>query len=1207
MLVDARRTQSKWKNQHQCCQHMKHGVAQGACSNFLLGKTIKKETNFPIAGMNRIQRDIKVAVINRSKHWDQIRPSLFDDFTFKFPQLKFNEDGANIRLDFFFDTASTNFFEIGDNPYERPYLFIYLMDLKANGNASDDDLDQVRDWSANANMTRTTFLILVFQEDRTFFGSKDQFNPYPFVADPVDIGSVIAVPYKKKFKIPDQTIENVRKNVIDKIISDFEAYDSFAYTIATKGNTNPMRTAHLRVWHHLHVYSFGYLANAYRGFISNHREMLSKFSGTLQDLLNQDIVSDYIKEFPLYKEDTETSVLMFALHGALCVDYHKSCSSQLVVDFFKHFIGLRKLCVTDEDHHAVNVWGIKNILIIWPIGYLNTFRVLGLQVRLFCLMDEENDPRVSELFQQIWSKAPRHMKYTLQGRYVKYLKRNDLPINQKPFVSKSAWNINAQEIHIQYYNVLNNCKHLPNFKQMVEKLATAILNDRTPLLQYKNDCLMKLRDATPRTDKVHLENPFYLPVSVKSTVFSSAIPSGSSFSLFVKVKMPSWCKIIFDSASISFQRMERIRMQEAVINFPDLENPLHFGTFLAFEGVWQIVGLTLSLGSCELNWDLSQRLKNYKIIMEPHEKHHVDVEFPCLNHQPNVPLKMKLKLDYRNLATFTLKNRLFIRPKTVVIPPQNGYAIFVPVPNRFINAGIDTESYEIATPVDDLPTPDVPKPSIPEPLPGSFPPNPYSGARRVRPGVLAQQLKAQQAAHNRPPTMTDSTAESSDCGIEIQTDGSQSIFDLSEQGHRSSFLESDPNSYDQNGSEMNTKSESGEQSESGDAPEKAENEENKSSNNENNEPEGKNEEDEKKPESDQAEPDSDAIPEGDTDETVEIIDSVGKEDDEIMIANSDFDSNDITKISSQAAPSSLVNQSVLPTFETSTSGAPRAPPSPIASRFNNLNIVAPSSVNLTAMQSKRRVSMSRPRKNSNSTSVQFTIDEKGSIKFIGMVPSQGFVTIPITFIVQDENLTECRLKLKTKIDKSLERFVFEFKIFNPIVVSSRVSTSKVNQIEIKNICDTKLNLINFHKPILPHTSYFFLAKPEEKQVVLQLNEDIGVSQDFVINLEEIARRPKIELKILCDVNDLTAGWPFKIIAPIQPCKLFKLITNNDFAVSGCIETTNFNGGNICYMLIPLKSGRLCLPTFEIDNIQSETTPKYVHAKGSKVLGLGPFF
>ena len=118
-------------------------------------------------------RDIKIALNDESELWKDLCPRIFSTYFFElpsFPKCANDEKSANLVPKFIpYEQSLVAYNEIGNNPYMRPFLYLYVFEIK-NDEISEETIDKISRWIETCKILGTTYLFILIQEVKKMFG-----------------------------------------------------------------------------------------------------------------------------------------------------------------------------------------------------------------------------------------------------------------------------------------------------------------------------------------------------------------------------------------------------------------------------------------------------------------------------------------------------------------------------------------------------------------------------------------------------------------------------------------------------------------------------------------------------------------------------------------------------------------------------------------------------------------------------------------------------------------------------------------------------------------------------------------------------------------------------------------------------------------------------------------------------------------------------
>ncbi|OHT09527.1 hypothetical protein TRFO_21575 [Tritrichomonas foetus] len=620
----------------------------------------------------RIFRSIKVACIDESTLWKTVKTQIFNDYVFELPtfeNLEINEKGAKMQIEFIdYDLALAAYNDIGNDPYLRPFLYLYVVDIK-NDEIDRDKIEKINNWIENRKILETTYMVILIQEDRKVFGAVKPINIEQITGSTAENNDIIIFSYKSKKPIPEQLIEEVRNSTRDHIIADCQIYQKAIRDKLEKPSNNAKLNVRFTVWSNLLLFFYGFIETALEGFTKNYIGFISDSDVTLDELLNTDIDSDQITIYPFTENQEPIDSLMFAFYGAMAISHAKIDFDNMVKLFFRHFAFIRSKCVTEEDHVRTNQWGEKAIDTM-----LNLREILNNQPKVaskllfkkYLLVEERDGSELESIYKQLRSVLTEKYEITaLDIRFLNWQKKKGLQFINFDSTVNIGWQSITKSLEIKYYEAIEK-----NEIKAAIKIAINLIKDKAQYNQ-KAEILKSMIDQS--NEKIVINAPFRIHVQLKSDAFMKSVPGGSPFMLHAHFRTPKWLPVNFDIALIKFRQASTNKNKIEMVHKANgqFNKPVSFKCYLHAPGTWFITDIGVKYNKILFVWDINEL--HYTINVDEHDDIPISVDFPRII-TTSKQMITTVKIDYSNVLTNSFSHTFSFSDESATIPAQNGEA-----------------------------------------------------------------------------------------------------------------------------------------------------------------------------------------------------------------------------------------------------------------------------------------------------------------------------------------------------------------------------------------------------------------------------------------------------------------------------------------------------------------------------------------------------
>jgi hypothetical protein len=559
------------------------------------------------------------------------------------------------------------FLEPGEDPYRRPFLYLYFVDVRFGQQLSPAQIEEFSAWLAKITITQVTFLVVVSQEVRKFGGKA--LDVSRLSSDPAVTQNIMVVPCRGR-EIGEGYVERVRQWTRDRIASDFwHCHEDVQLKIGRPAvASKKWFCARLKIWQSLLLFSFGFIDSAEVGLTESYQQLIIEDEATLDTCLSCYLDRDQIEVYPMCAENAPGPVLMFALQCLMAVKYRKTQRNVIVLLFFNYFAHLRGKCTSPEDQRRVSRWGEIAIGSLLALTLLRQNRKLApaLVSRLFYLILERDGDELQEQYDRLITLLPDcHQKRAMQSRFYLWQSERKRPTVALPFEKVVHWKFGADAALLAFNAASDNA----NKQQMIFH-AQWLLAHRTPVAD-KRSVLERIADV----DRVSMQNPFM--ISVRRIVCDRAtetVPVYSPFTISLSVQGPDWMPTEYIKSSLVASLVppgDDTRPYWGSRDNVKITDRLVFSCALPKPGTWVFGHFYLKYRKMLLIWDLLEPVFVTVIESAPPP---ISVRFPGLM---TSQMNAKIAIDLRQVLAPKMIFRFTFAEKVAVMPPQAGRAKLV--------------------------------------------------------------------------------------------------------------------------------------------------------------------------------------------------------------------------------------------------------------------------------------------------------------------------------------------------------------------------------------------------------------------------------------------------------------------------------------------------------------------------------------------------
>lgn len=656
-------------------------------------------------------RDIKIALNDESELWKDLCPRIFSTYFFElpsFPKCANDEKSANLVPKFIpYEQSLVAYNEIGNNPYMRPFLYLYVFEIK-NDEISEETIDKISRWIETCKILGTTYLFILIQEVKKIFGkSVKPINIEQITGSIEDENDFIIFQVKQKKPISDQIIETVRNATKAHLVLDCQKYESEIQRRLKGPSSNPKLHSRLTVWYNLLLYFYGFYQASLDGFTQNYENLINNSNIPLDHLISAKINPKKITDNPFTETQEPIDTLMFAFQGALAISFAKILFENMLTLLNKHISFMRSKCQSKSDEKKVNSWfesaiktisGLKGIMLDNEVASKLLFKK-------FELLVERNgeEKEITEIYKKLRDILPplSHELAGLDTRYLEYISTHKEFVSEKDY-EETLNNFNEKRLArptlLGWQNVTSSLEQLfDNFllnglHKEAQEVALKLISNHSTFPRKKN-IINKLIESG---EVFSLSNPFDILIDFESDAFNEPVIASSPFSIKAKIKLPPWMPLTFEvvhlfylkkfvsSSSTPSETKRRFsvgpnsKLDPAQAKLVNVKNPYieedesprrDFYVFdfetqhIKVPGVWALIKIGFRYGKMVIHKDITS-LK-YCLVVNKSNDIPVSLAFPTIlkppiiNENDSSNLTAILKIDYTNVASKLFTHHLY--------------------------------------------------------------------------------------------------------------------------------------------------------------------------------------------------------------------------------------------------------------------------------------------------------------------------------------------------------------------------------------------------------------------------------------------------------------------------------------------------------------------------------------------------------------------
>jgi len=622
----------------------------------------------------QVSRVVKISYYDQNNMWKDMSRAIFSDYIFQipspFPNLTIPEEGAHIFLEFVEESPLLlNYAQIGSDPYQRPFLYAFIIKIKSTIEIPTGLLNHIHHWVAQANMIGSTWCILLFQEESSFFGTVKPISKISLVQEQVYEQNVLIIPCKKNSKIADQWVEIIRAKFRDLLTRSFIMYEEEAWKKISKTKSNPESILKLKNWHSLLLFYFGFMNNSYISFQECYDSIVSKINSASEEYLPS-LDPVWVTQYPLANGNEPKTLLEYSFAGLMAVSYARTRFSECVNVFLRHWGIISSYCETRAQYVFVEDWAEQTINIILTISeFSSRYDVSYLLLeKLFYLQLNKNSKEVKNTYQRYMGALPSSHSFSRIAANTRFVKWANLHEKGYPDFSDSimGWRFGVKSAMIRFQNAVSK-----SIFSEIEYFSKLLLSDKA---QY--DQKLELVHQLSVIDNIFsITNPFVVLPKFLSSYFGGNIYQYQTTDISLRLIFPSWFLINNCLLIASFVNKSSHLIKESTINEYICHRINHMSVFFSEEGEWIFDSFKIIIGNFSMKWYIDQRLHSYKFTVHNIIEPKVHVDFPLLT-GINKIMKANISFDFSTISNSSIEISLCFDSSSLKITTNNTFAVF---------------------------------------------------------------------------------------------------------------------------------------------------------------------------------------------------------------------------------------------------------------------------------------------------------------------------------------------------------------------------------------------------------------------------------------------------------------------------------------------------------------------------------------------------
>ena len=349
-------------------------------------------------------RVVRVAVEDGSGMWPAFVRDNLSSFSFPLvmtlPEMDTQDKGAKFSVEFVQnEEALLNHSQIGDDPYRRCFLDLYVLRVTPRGDIPEDQVLPLQRWISRVSMLGSYWHVFVFQEERLVPSILKKSVLRDIVAD-LDLDHHITVlPFKHPIKPVESNAETVKTELEQYLLESMICFEAEVREKLEGNVVAEQNHLRFRVWWCLLVFYYGYVHTALKGFTEIYDELARREDWKIEGMLPP-LEPNWITHYPLTNGNDFFSVFMFCLSGMMASFYALEDHMQCYQAFLKHWALLQSKCVSEGDQQIVRNWALQAFEVLIDIPFKGPM-TRDMLYMMFMLSSKENSPKLDRLYHEI--------------------------------------------------------------------------------------------------------------------------------------------------------------------------------------------------------------------------------------------------------------------------------------------------------------------------------------------------------------------------------------------------------------------------------------------------------------------------------------------------------------------------------------------------------------------------------------------------------------------------------------------------------------------------------------------------------------------------------------------------------------------------------------------------------------------------------------
>lgn len=611
----------------------------------------------------KIAVDDKSGILFGSKDNDNLREH-FRSYLFQiskkiFKDISLSEDGAKVLCSFVEDSQNClNNLQIGEDPFERTYLFLYIAKIKSCSSIPRDISSDIKKWIKDKSIVTRNWGIILLHEDGTLFRpSKNE-----LVAKDEEY-KLLFVNYKRN--LSEQSIDNIKHYIQAMLIKSFSDFDSMIHKVIQRRNISKNESMYYESWRYLYLRFLGFIDDAYNGFIASYEKIMSNIEYVnFSDLPIIDTKS--IETYPLKVKDKLIQLATFALIGAMnCNFYARKFDANMDL-FLKHMRLLLNLCKNENELRIVYLWAEKTITSHQRSFKISESKKSDTMECLYRIALRYNLTNLETFKETFFNNIDQSRLNTKLANEIMYFyHHNSTDLSKLPEIKEKIqfWTFGVYPLE-KMFNVAMS-------KRMFDKAVyyASLLLDNTSL--YKNKCfildVLQSCDSYLYLNDVIQMSPGFIIEGVKKSCFSDKIMQYCSSIVNIKLDLDNEYKNLNINCVklILQQENERISFLSKISSLNEINR---FDISIPKVGKWIISSIEVEINSLVLQNSFSDF--NSFIIVTELVKPTIKVNFPRII-IPNNDNYFDVNIDLKHVTHENISLRSKFSSDAISIPYES--------------------------------------------------------------------------------------------------------------------------------------------------------------------------------------------------------------------------------------------------------------------------------------------------------------------------------------------------------------------------------------------------------------------------------------------------------------------------------------------------------------------------------------------------------